>query len=345
MPAVSRFYLRLLFGLALVLYILAFLGSPRAPLGAALGLCLCALWALWSRGVAPRRTGLAFSLTALACYLTANWVSSSLVLFLAILVLVLSIHRAAGLAFLALVTALTGGIHLQAGDPTRALTESLTIGALLGVGYAFAAQIQQLQRQSAIERDLLLSRERERTARSLHDGLGHRLTAIILGIDAALRLPAEEAHRELTRARGTAREALDEMRATVRAMTPLELRDGDLLRALNSVAESFSSTALRVRVVGGGQPPEPLALLALRFTQEALTNVVRHSDAGAVLIEVEASQEGLRIRAEDDGSPADFSPGYGISSLDRRARELGGRVTASAEKGFSLLMEVPCASS
>ncbi|MGV0360123.1 hypothetical protein [Corynebacterium mastitidis] len=46
MPAVSRFYLRLLFGLALVLYILAFLGSPHAPLGAALGLCLCALWAL-----------------------------------------------------------------------------------------------------------------------------------------------------------------------------------------------------------------------------------------------------------------------------------------------------------
>ncbi|MGV0360122.1 sensor histidine kinase [Corynebacterium mastitidis] len=257
----------------------------------------------------------------------------------------LGIHRVAGLAFLALVTALTGGIHLQAGEPARALTESLTIGALLGVGYAFAAQIQQLQRQSAIERDLLLSRERKRTASSLHDGLGHRLTAIILGIDAALRLPAEEARRELARARGTAREALDEMRATVRAMTPLELRDGDLLRALNSVAESFSSTALRVRVVGGSQPPEPLALLALRFTQEALTNVVRHSDAGAVLIEVEASQEGLRIRAEDDGSPAEFSPGYGISSLDRRARELGGRVTASAEKGFSLLMEVPCVSS
>ncbi|MEJ4100199.1 histidine kinase [Corynebacterium mastitidis] len=101
----------------------------------------------------------------------------------------LSIHRAAGLAFLALVTALTGGIHLQAGDPARALTESLTIGALLGVGYAFAAQIQQLQRQSTIEHDLLLSHERERTARSLHDVLGHRLTAIILGIDAALRLP------------------------------------------------------------------------------------------------------------------------------------------------------------
>ncbi|MEJ4100198.1 hypothetical protein V5S96_07505 [Corynebacterium mastitidis] len=128
-------------------------------------------------------------------------------------------------------------------------------------------------------------------------------------------------------------------------MTPLELRDGNLLSTLNSVADSFSSTALRVRVMGGGQPPEPLALLALRFTQEALTNVVRHSDASAVLIEVEANRAGLRISARDDGSPTEFSPGYGISSLDRRARELGGRVTASADEGFSLLMEVPCASS
>ncbi|MBC3186330.1 hypothetical protein H7347_07055 [Corynebacterium sp. zg-331] len=277
MPAVPRFYLHLLFGLALVLYTLAFVGSRHAPLGAALGLALCALW---SRGVAPRLTGLAFCLVSLACYITANWVSSAIVLFLAILVPVFSIHRVAALIFLALVTALTGIIHLSTGHPTRALSESLSIGALLGVGYAFAAQIQQLQRQATMAQDLLLTRERERTARSLYDGLGHRLTAVVLGIDAALRLPADPARRELTRARDTAIAALDDMGATVRAMTPIELRDGDLIQTLRSVADSFSSTTLRVHVTGGGQAPEPLALLALRFTQEALTNVVRHSDAG-----------------------------------------------------------------
>lgn len=349
MPAVSRRHLHALFAAALVLYISAFL--PRPSAGLTLAIPLAGLWGLWAAGRYPRATSLAFSLVALLGYLAANWVSSVAMLILAILALLLSLGRGAVLLFCGLVVGATAAAHLYFGsDAGRILTEVLAVSVLLYFGYAFAAQVchglalnQRLRQHIATQRDLLLSRERERMARSLHDGLGHRLTAVLLSLDLCRRtLPP---HAELDRARSMAAQALDDMRATVRALTPVELREGDLASTLRSLGDSFSSTALRVQVssTGGARPPEPVALLALRFTQEALANVVRHSNAHAVHISLGTHGDRFRISARDDGSPVAFSPGYGISSLRRRAQELGGEVTAlPSPQGFTLSMEVPC---
>ncbi|KQB83533.1 sensor histidine kinase [Corynebacterium oculi] len=324
MPAVSRRHLHMLFGSSLVLYISAFL--PPSP-----GLAL------------------AVPLTALAGYFAANWASSVAMLILAVLTLLLSLGTPAALVFCGIVVGLTASAHMYLGTG-RVFPEALAVTVLLGFGYAFAAQVrhgiavnQRLRQQATAQRDLLLSRERERMARSLHDGLGHRLTAVILSLDLCRRtLPP---HTELNRARTMTAQALDDMRATVRALTPVELREGDLTQALHTLAESFSSTALRVQVnaTGTAQPPEPVALLALRFTQEALANVARHSSAHNVLVSFNSQEGRFLITARDDGSPSSDAPGYGISSLRHRAQELGGRVAARATaQGFTLSMEVPC---
>ncbi|KQB86018.1 sensor histidine kinase [Corynebacterium lowii] len=358
MPAVSRSHLHLLFGLALFLYLSAFFSSTptRSILGLVLGIALCGLWFLWMRGIKRPLTSIAFAATAFLGYITADWVSSAAMQIMAILLLLLSLGRSAALIFLALIIAITAAIHIYAGsEPSKIIRESLGIGTLVGFGYALAAQIQygmnlnaQLREQIALKRDLLLSRERERLAQSLHDGLSHRLIAIILSLDLSQRLLADQespAKKELSQARRLAGGALDDMRATVRAMTPIELQEGDLLHTLRTVADSFSSTSLAVHVRGSANPPEDVSLLALRFTQEALSNVVRHSDAGEITITVNSQPGRFTIQALDDGSPtAPQTSGYGIASLRRRAQEYGGTVQALPQpRGFLLRMEVPCA--
>ncbi|MFS0712252.1 histidine kinase [Microbacterium sp. 2P01SA-2] len=56
----------------------------------------------------------------------------------------------------------------------------------------------ELQRRYAADRDLVLAQERERTARELHDDLGHRFTAVGLSLDYASRVADPAAARALT---------------------------------------------------------------------------------------------------------------------------------------------------
>src|SRR5699024_10715992 len=88
--------------------------------------------------------------------------------------------------------------------------------------------ITQLRHTAEIEKELLLADERTRSARDLHDGLGHRLTLISMSLEFAQRsreIDPDAAWSEVATAETTAREALSEMRTWVRALSPVRDRD------------------------------------------------------------------------------------------------------------------------
>lgn len=76
----------------------------------------------------------------------------------------------------------------------------------------------------------------------------------------------------------------------------------------------------------GLQLPAHQRLEVLRVLQEALTNVVKHAQAGSVFIRVECRDGGLRFEVRDDGKGFDAgrgSVGHGLRSMRSRARRLG----------------------
>lgn len=90
-------------------------------------------------------------------------------------------------------------------------------------GAELAVANEQLRASIATERELVLAQERARSARDLHDGLGHRLTLVAMSLDFAQRMRTrdpEEAWSEITSAATTNLEALDHMRLWVRALDP-----------------------------------------------------------------------------------------------------------------------------
>ncbi|PPH09573.1 hypothetical protein C5C71_11180 [Rathayibacter sp. AY1C1] len=205
--------------------------------------------------------------------------------------------------------------------------------------------IRRLHRASETEKELLLSDERARSARELHDGLGYKLTLVSMSLELADRLrsaDAEQAWAEVRTARSTSSEALADMRMWVRALSPFRDAGARGLAALELIAESFRGTGVTVDVVGDEASDRVLtsddetALVVYRGVQEGLTNALRHGAARRVRIDIETDDVRLELSLLSDigagrsNGISDGEPvlGFGLRGLDDRATARGGRLTA-----------------
>lgn len=199
------------------------------------------------------------------------------------------------------------------------------------------------------EKEYVLAQERARSARELHDGLGHRLTLIGMSLDFAERAresAPDRAWAEVAGARDAARDALAEMRLWVRALDPVPVAGLTGIAALDAVADAFRGTGVDVRLdVEGEERPVPrdVLLFAHRFVQEGLTNALRHARAKKVAVTVAFGPGELELALADDGhGTAPEHPGYGLRSLSERAAALGGELRIDeADSGVRIRATVP----
>ena len=341
-----------------------------------------AIWALWRRSAQRSRVAaIAFAAVATATMMFGDGPLYYGIIWAACLVLGVTFASSVVVwGFAAALVALVVALHVSAGSSDeRLVTEA--IGAMFFAGIAAAisailrdslrvndelgATLQKLDAANAelrhrldADRDLVLAEERERTARELHDGLGHRLTAIGLSLDYALRVDDPRAARdELRHAREQVGESLDAMRRLVRAMHPVELGTLGNAEAFRAVAEAFRGTGIDIRVAIEGDDSaltHERSLLLLRFVQEGLTNVVRHSNASSAQLRIAVDDTGtVRAVLEDRGAASAgmavsvaVTEGFGLRSLRSRADALGGTLDAApTPSGFRLSLALPAAAS
>jgi two-component system, NarL family, sensor kinase len=180
--------------------------------------------------------------------------------------------------------------------------------------------------------------ERRRLRRELHDGLGPTLTGIAFAADAAANTiddDPEQSQRLLTTLRRNTRAALADVRRLVDNLRPPALDELGLVEALRQRADQLSwradGASVRVRLDAPEQvPPLPAAIevATYRIATEALTNVVRHSQATGALIRLRCGER-LELSITDDGPPnGAWAPGVGLDAMRERAAELGGSFQA-----------------
>ena len=226
-----------------------------------------------------------------------------------------------------------------------------SISELASANAELSTANEDLAEQSLLAQDLLLSQERSRAARELHDSLGNRLTAVAMSIDYARNVAdhdTERARDELAVARRDVGDALGDLRIWVRAMNPANRASEFGLSGLHDVAASFRGTGLSVEVdVPAQHPPlgQRLELFVVRFVQEGLTNALRHGRAEQVWVEVRLREGELLLQLRDDGAGAIGVPfeGFGLRALREQTAELGGRFEASnaPEGGFRIRVALP----
>lgn len=208
----------------------------------------------------------------------------------------------------------------------------LTAPIATAVGAAsLAAEVEAARQRVVSARE----EERRRLRRDLHDGLGPRLTGVVLHADAARQLMGTDPRRAgelLDELRDQAGGTVDEIRRLVYDLRPPSLDGMGLAGALDAYALTLTrrvdGAPLQVDVETTGPTahlPAAVEVAAYRIVTEALTNVARHSSARGATVQLASDGSNLRIAVQDDGSNADrWRPGVGLTSIQERAAELRG---------------------
>jgi signal transduction histidine kinase len=203
-------------------------------------------------------------------------------------------------------------------------------------------------------RELSMLSERNRLALELHDAVSQKLFSVMLTAEAAatqLERDPAAASEQVQRVRDLAGEALDELRSLILGLRPPELERDGLELTVQKTAEMLGRVHdVEVELItdgeaisGNGDGEHDLALL--RIVHEALHNAVRHSGASRIVVRLEA--DGLEVT--DDG--VGFEPAraelrsrhLGLTSMEERARELGGRleIRSAPGAGTTVRLTVP----
>jgi two-component system sensor histidine kinase UhpB len=190
-------------------------------------------------------------------------------------------------------------------------------------------------------------RERRRIAQDLHDEVNQALTAVALRLQASIERAPPELRRELIETKRLSGQAMDELLALARQLRPAVLDDHGLLPALHSQVRDFSDqtgihAAFHVRGAVRSMTPEQ-QLVVYRVTQESLSNIAQHADAGKV--EVELSFIGRTVlRISDNGrgltSSSTGRSGLGLSGMRERALLIGGQLKVWSVSGQGTRVEL-----
>lgn len=236
-------------------------------------------------------------------------------------------------------------------------TAWLALPAALGVVIRTRRDAAAAVRAAQVRR--AVSEERLRLAREVHDVAGHGLAVIAMQAGVGLRRldrDPDSARSVLEAIRAASTEALGQLRAEVGVLRQTdESSDGPLrpqtgLRDLGPLVERMRGGGLPVFVeatVDIDELPDELDHAAYRIVQESLTNVLRHASSD-VTATVHIARRGdvLEIEVTDDGRgrPDQSTPaGSGIDGMRRRARALGGTLTAGPVRpcGFRVQAQLP----
>ncbi|PAV30675.1 hypothetical protein CIL05_06120 [Virgibacillus profundi] len=183
--------------------------------------------------------------------------------------------------------------------------------------------------------------ERYRISRELHDHLGHDLTGASLALQAYEYIQdPHEADKLLEEVKNRLERSTKSLRETVHNMTPTTLMG---VENLEYIINNYYQIDIDWKKSGDTlQVPAYMWSLLEACLKEALTNVVRHSNATKIEVDLHVTGTIARLSIQDNGTvPNQNQTGSGLRSLQMRARSLGGSVSINRDNGFLLVCVIP----
>lgn len=196
----------------------------------------------------------------------------------------------------------------------------------------------------------LAEKEKSELARTLHDELGGLLTAAKMDLSwLQARVDTPAFQDRLAQLGSVLDEAMGLKRRVVEDLRPSLLDHFGLATALRTYVESVCGKAnmqTDIRLPEDGEPvPKDVAITLFRIVQEGLNNIVRHSAAQHVTLELATGGGEYVITLQDDGrgfhlnSERDGWP-HGIMGMQHRVRALGGQFSLASAPGHGTTLRV-----
>lgn len=195
-------------------------------------------------------------------------------------------------------------------------------------------------------RELSVAEERERLARDLHDTVIQRLFGVGLGLQMVLPHLEDDAARErVNLALDELNETIHDIRTTIFEIDQDRATDDTLRQrasALTNEVDDRLGVQAELHMEAGlsQQVNEHCAHHTIQALREILSNIVRHSEATHVEVDLASDGAFLVLRVHDNGVGFDDHGGIGrgLRNLATRAHDLGGECVIDSSPGGGTLV-------
>lgn len=196
--------------------------------------------------------------------------------------------------------------------------------------------------------------ERLQWARELHDETLQGLAAIRLLLATGRQGDPEGLRSAVDASIEQIDDEIASMRGLISDLRPDSLSELGIVNALQGLAERMRPRAPDVRIdvtpadpaPAPGRLPAAIEVALYRVAQEAITNAIRHGQAGAITIALHRDAGRTAVSIHDDGSgfdPDEVDLGYGLIGMRERAELAGGKllIDSTPGEGTTVRLRIP----
>ncbi len=182
--------------------------------------------------------------------------------------------------------------------------------------------------------------ERNRIARDIHDSVGHLLSNSILQTGALLATCTDEALRDkLSTLNKTLVTGMDTVRSSIHDLYEESV---DLYTEVKKLCDGFDYCAISLDYDMDSNPGKKLKYTLLSVVKEALSNIIRHSDADFVTVTLREHPALYQLIIKDNGSKkAQSGEGLGLKNITERVGSIGGLANIGYNNGFTVFVSIP----
>lgn len=207
----------------------------------------------------------------------------------------------------------------------------------------------ELKSYAAISEKIAQEHERKRIARDIHDTVGHTLTGVAAGIDAAMVLidiDPKAAKTQLQKISVAIKQGIKEVREVLNQLRPDALKSYTLASALNKMLKEYSDIShIKINfnyAWGDADFQKTTENIIFRVIEETVTNSLRHGHATEIWIDCTSNDSFYVLSIHNNGkSAAKIKPGYGITQMKERLAIINGTVEFDGEKSFTTIVKFP----
>ncbi|KKM12258.1 hypothetical protein SY88_03590 [Clostridiales bacterium PH28_bin88] len=237
----------------------------------------------------------------------------------------------------------------------------------LGITYFLTCVMQvfsleNTRRLEEARRVQLLLGERVRISRDLHDGVIQSLYGIGLSLEAAANLipgTPEEARRQIDHLVRRLDETINNIRYYIMDLTVPELTENNFVNQVGRLVDDFRTGSTipilyQHSVEEGVQVPPPVRSHLYSILREALSNALKHANAGQIQVSLLIGSEKVDLIVRDDGigiscpshaPPFSSGNGYGLANTYQRVASMQGtmNIRNNPDSGVSVHVSIPLA--
>ncbi|MEQ8907840.1 MAG: tetratricopeptide repeat protein [Vicingaceae bacterium] len=254
----------------------------------------------------------------------------------------------------------------------KAANRTKWIFILIGLGVVitliFLVVVQRNKRKAQAEKDAALIRERDkgmqavfeaqederkRISKDLHDGIGQQLSGLKMAfqkLSGELKSSVPEKQKELEKLSGILHDSADEVRSISHQMMPKALTELGIIEAIDDMLEkSLGNSSISYEFEHFGienRLNERVEVSLYRISQELINNIMKHSEAKKVAVQLFKNKGKVILIVEDNGKgikKGQVSDGHGLLNIKSRLNSIHGEVNyePSPQSGTIATVRIP----